>query len=509
MRLALVNASIPGVEGDSVIISGGVIEAVGYESSLTGLITGSRRVDLSGRSVILALHDSHTHVPNGGREALDLRGVRSLEALKARVRSAAGRRQGWLFGRGWDENLFKVKEPPTRWDIDEVVPNSPAILVRVCGHVALLNTPALKLFLERFGDAGRKYLVEEGGEATGLVIEEGVSLAMKLLPPPSREEALKVIRTYLRSYLRFGVTYVNVMSVGLRQLELLREALREVPQVKVAAYLTPEAALKFSGGFEGVRVCGVKVFADGSFGGRTAYLSEPYVGGGVGEDLLQGEVFVRYVGLARRLGGQLAVHAIGDAAIRKVLELSLKHGLRGNRLRVEHASLTPPDVLELLKEVSPHVVIQPHFLVSDWWLPEVLSEGRVRWAYAFRSMVEGGLRLYGSSDHPVEPLNPYLSISAAVTRGMLQRHTYMEAVGKGEAFEMYFRDPCFGPTELLPGRDASLSVLNESVDKVSGYDLSSLTPVAVVAGGDVVLADLNDEVGKRLADVRKPSLSNR
>ncbi|MCD6324218.1 MAG: amidohydrolase, partial [Desulfurococcales archaeon] len=430
MRLALVNASLFGVDGDTVVISGSNVEVVGYESSLTSALVGARRVDLCGRTLLPGLHDSHTHIPNGGRDAVDLSGITSVESLRERIRTAASGKDGWLVGRGWDENSFKDRKPPTRWDIDEVTSGRPTILIRVCGHVALLNTAALKRFLEEYGEEGRRYLVMEGDKPTGLVVEDGVSLALRLAPPPTREEAQRVIQRYLRSYLRFGVTYLNVMSVGLKQLEWLEEALRRFPYVRVATYVTPEAASALTDWEGRVKVCGVKDFADGSFGGRTAFLREPYVSGGVGIDLLSEEAMRRYAQLAGRRGWQVAIHAIGDAAILKVLDLSVKVGLPGNMLRIEHASLTPPDIVERLREVSPHVVVQPHFLVSDWWLPEVLGEDRVRWVYAFNSMVKEGLKLYGSSDHPVEPLNPFLSVSAAVTRGMLQKHTHSEALSK-------------------------------------------------------------------------------
>ena len=156
-----------------------------------------------------------------------------------------------------------------------------------------------------------------------------------------------------------------------------------------------------------------------------------------------------------------------------------------------------PDVMKELSSYGPHIVVQPHFLVSDWWLTNALPKHLLRWVYPFRTMVENGLILYGSSDYPVEPLNPYLGISAAVTRGLLRCVNGEEELGIDEAVRMYLRDPCFGDSLIREGSNASFLVLGESIESINPYDISALKPQAVFLNGRFI------EVGEDLLNQLK------
>ncbi len=491
LRAVLVNGSIYGADADSVIIDNQVIAKLGYESSLTHYVMseGLRTIDLEGSSVIPPLHDSHTHIPLMGPYMLDVRNVRSVEELKERVSKQAKKGKAFIYGRGWDNTTFKEGSYPTRWDIDSVTQKIPVVLVRVCGHVALINTKALKLLHNRFGDKINEFLAEEDGKPTGIIVEEGVEMARSLIPKPSLEEIRDYIVNYVMEYVKLGVTYLNIMSVDEYLLRALNTSGIE-DLVNIGTYLAPESASALTSkdrGLRRVRICGVKSFADGSFGGRTAYVRRGYKDGGHGKLLLRSEEeFRQLMLLSQGLGGQLAIHAIGDGAVEAVVNYALKAGIDGNKLRIEHSSLTPPDILNRLSLLKPHVVVQPHFLVSDWWLNKALEPEDLRWVYSFKSIIARGLNLYGSSDYPVEPKNPYLGISSAVSRGMLQAYTYEESIPKDLALKIYMSDPCFGVSEIKEGGKAELIVLDKDITSLHGYDISAVKPKLVISSGSVI-----------------------
>ncbi len=490
MRAILVNGSIFGFEGDSLIVSEGIIVKVGYESSLTDyfMSEGLRKIDLEGSSIIPSLHDSHTHVPLMGPNTLDLRGIRSIDELKEKVRRWVLRNKAFIYGRGWDHTIFKEHRYPTRWDIDPFTGDIPAVLVRVCGHVALLNTKAVRLLHDRFGNRINEYLIKEDGRPSGIVIEEGVDLARTLIPKPTLEEIRKYIINYVMEYISLGVTHLNIMSVSKQLMDALSSSgVQDL--INIGVYLTPETASEFvsSGRInKGIRLCGVKGFADGSFGGRTAHLRKGYRDGGKGKLLLSEASFKQLYSLSHKLGGQLAIHAIGDGAIEAVLNYALRAGIPRKKLRIEHASLTPPDIIDKLSLLKPHVVVQPHFLVSDWWLSTALKPSDLRWVYSFKSLMNAGLNLYASSDFPVEPRNPYLGVSSAVSRGMLQAYTYEETLSTENAFQAYFGDPCFGSSIIKEGVEANLVVLDENINSLHGYDVAAIKPKLVLSAGNVI-----------------------
>ncbi len=486
MRLAIVNANVWENDVDTVIIKNGKIVAVGYESALTKELAGCQVIDAEGNSLLPGLHDSHSHVFPLRSNYLDLRGVKSISELQELLRKAVNKGAIFLFGRGWDHEAFKEKRLPTRWDIDDITGSVPVVLVRICGHIALINSAMMKL-LESRGliKLIDPYLLKDNGLPTGLVIEDGINHVLSALPKPSASEIKENIIKLLRSYLSVGVTHVNFMSVSKELARAIDDALNSV-NVNVGIYYEPCVISQQVPKLKHAAFCGVKDFADGSFGCRTAFLSEPYVGSNDrGKLLLTKAKFLTLAKWAGETGKQVAIHAIGDAAIEKVIEYANEAKIPPQMLRIEHASLSPPEILDKLSELRPHIVVQPHFLVSDEWLEEVIGEERVRWVYPFKSMIDSSLTLYGSSDYPVEPLNPFLSMSAATSRGLLQKHTYGQSLTKQEAINIYLHDPCLGSSSIREGSDANMVLLDTDLRKISGYDLASVRPKLVIVSGKI------------------------
>jgi predicted amidohydrolase YtcJ len=190
---------------------------------------------------------------------------------------------------------------------------------------------------------------------------------------------------------------------------------------------------------------------------------------------MRAEEIAELARVASSQGLELAVHAIGDRAVEEVLRAAeMLHGW----IRVEHASLTPPDLLELFSQLRPAVAVQPHFILSDTWIVERLGE-RARWVYAFKSLARTGSTLMGSSDSPVEPLNPWLGVYAAVHRGEpeglpVAGYTGGEKLSLREAVGLYAQ-PASRPEDIV--------VLNITKEPVSRDEFASVRAERVFLKG--------------------------
>jgi len=479
------------VEGDTILIDPPRIVRIGYESSLWHELGGVKRVSVDGGYLIPGLHDSHTHLAFSLAVSADLRYVRDVNELVAVMRRHVERvrRLGYPYvvGRGWDHEIFPSRSIPTVEDMDRVSTEYPVIAVRVCGHLAVLNT----VMLEKIREWGldRKYpqyVVREDGRPTGVIVEELLWEVIGRLPPPPRSLLIDHTVRYLREYASYGVTHLNIVSVEERHVPVLEDALTKVSLV-VGLYPHARAYQSVKSGVKKAVVCGIKMYADGSLGAETAYLKKPFLSGRNGDMLIdRGDISSAIELMGGR--GQLAIHAIGDAAIHHVIRLVKELGVKPQMVRIEHASLTPPEVLEEIASYRPHVVVQPHFMISDWWADKKLGKERARYLYAFRSL-SAVTRVYGSSDYPVEPKNPMLGIYSAVLRPGIGSLSPNEALSTDEAFAIYSRDPCMGETVLKEGAKADIAILSSNPRKMSPHDIPSIRSLATFVGGLPVYVD--------------------
>jgi len=261
----------------------------------------------------------------------------------------------------------------------------------------------------------------------------------------------------------------------------------------VRAYLDPGIPELKPESWGALEVVGLKVFADGSFGARTAALREPYSDdpGNSGVLLADRNALLRSLEAAGRAGLQLAVHAIGDRALEEVVAAAKASGAH---LRVEHASLAPPDLLSELAELGLWVSAQPRFVISDWWIVSRLGRERARWAYPFRSFLERGIGLSFSSDAPVEPCNPFEGVYAAVTRGSLEGLEIAELTA-GEALSWEEALRCYTETaprllgeqlgRLSPGYRADFVVVDRDPLSVPVAELRRIRVLATYVNGEL------------------------
>ncbi len=419
----------------SVLIRGSTIAALSEDRSQSAP-AGALKIDAGGATVLPGLIDSHCHLLELGSlsRVLDLRGISNITSIRLRLfaRTQKAARGEWIIGRGWSQEALSERRFPTRWDIDDLTRDNPTVLLRSCGHVGLLNTRGLTdLGIEESvaDPPGGAYSRNAEGALDGLVKEAALDEVVSRLPQKSLGTIEDDILMGEYEAARNGITTVHCFLsqhfVG--ELEAF-EALRRAGRLSLRHRLyAPAAALKYLGksrilerlSDEIIRINGVKLFADGTLGARTASLIRPYSDDPTNRGILRysNETMRRLMSEIDALGLQVATHAIGDRAIAQTLDVVSDAGLKmsDRRPRVEHASLAPPDLLKRMRELGVGVAVQPHFVASDTWAEERLGRERMADLYPFRSMLTNGLVVSGGSDAPTEPISPLMGFWAATT----------------------------------------------------------------------------------------------
>ncbi len=398
--------------------------------------TNTEMLDLPGRLVTPGLVDAHCHFLNLGRsfQMVNLRNAGSLAEVRERIQKAAvSRRPGeWVIGRSWNHHQWAEQREPTREDLDDIIPDNPAMMVRACGHSIWVNTAAL----ERAGvtrqtpnpAGGQIDKDPDSGEPTGL-LREARDIIEAHIPPITLEARKQMVLAAQEDALRNGLTGVHTCE-SLREWEAFA-ALEAEGKLKIRVYhLLPPDDLEeavgrgITAGFGSERLWfkHVKLFADGSLGSGTALMHAPYSDdpSECGIACLEKEILEEKIKLAYSHGCDVAIHTIGDLAVTNALEsiaAARKQFPGDHRDRLEHVQIYRPRDLSLFHDLEVVASVQPVFIPTDWkpadkrWGPE-----RCRNAYAWKSMLQNGLRVQFGSDAPVESINPLYGIQAAVTR---------------------------------------------------------------------------------------------
>ena len=435
----------------AIVVRDGRIVFVGSDSEAEAFAgAGAERTDLHGQCVVPGFCDAHLHVFWWGSLLLkqaDLTGADSLDTVLARLSAVAEGTDGWILGRGFDQDKLVEARFPTRTDLDRVSPVRPLLITRVCGHAAVANSAALALMTSEeraLGDA-----------ETGLYTETAIAAIRKYVPPMTNDESDNAVSVALALALSRGFTSVGTLLDTPEQMGAYLRLKRasQLPRIRVTAHPPHRAAVGslaengIATGFgdDFLRYGGAKLFSDGSLGARTALLAAPYSDDpahpdNVGIRIYDPEELKRMTLDAQNKGWQLVIHAIGDQAVRETLdaiEYALDHSEHDNtyhRHRVEHASILPPDLLKRMARRKIIGVLQPQFVTSDTWTGERVGAERGAGAYPFRRMLDAGIPLALSSDCPVETADPFLCLAAAVFRHSWSPH---ECLTMHEALRLY------------------------------------------------------------------------
>ncbi len=416
----------PGVSGDAIWWEAGRIRAVGPAATLARQTPrGTPVIELPDALVTPGFVDAHTHFATWalGRRRVHLAGARTrAEALR---RAAAGVPVGgWVLGQGWDANVWE--EAPDRWSLD-AIHAGPVCLDSLDLHAAWLNSAALSAagITRKTPDPfGGRIIRDALGEPTGLLLDRAVELVLPVLPAPPDDVLLAALVEGQAEAHRLGITGIHdveteqVLGV-FRHLEAqgaLRLRVLFHPPVAVLHRLVADG-VRSGQGSDWLTIGGVKLFLDGSLGKQTAWMLEPYERSrDRGMPITTLEEAGQAVRLATGFGIAATVHAIGDAAVRRALDLLAGAPAAAIPHRIEHFQCVHPADLSRAARSGIVVSMQPAHLLTDIPLVDRYWGARGEGAYCFQSILAAGTTLAFGSDVPVASIDPREGIYAAVAR---------------------------------------------------------------------------------------------
>ncbi len=460
-------------------------------------------VDLKGRAVIPGLVDHHLHFTSYalGLARVQLEGARTVDEAAARVavRVLSAKPGEWILGLGWNHLEWTRPEFPTKEPLDRVAPQNPVALDRKDEHSIWLNSAALRLAhitRETPDPPGGTIERDAAGEPTGLLREMAMSMVIDAIGSANQVTEAELAAAIRNAHQAGLVGIHNVEgAASLRAFQALSARSKltlRVTHMIPAENLAHAAALGVKTGFGSgrLRLGGVKIFADGSLGSQTAHMLEPFQGqpGNVGVAVTPPDEIERIARAAAQAGIAVVTHAIGDRAIRDVLDVYAKLRREGHEtvLRIEHAQHLHPDDLGRFRELNVTASMQPIHATSDCMAADALLGARARYAYAFKSLLRSGATLIFGSDCPVETLDPLAGIHAAVTRqrpdGYPSGGWYPEErLTVAEAVRAYTQP-------LSVGSRADCVVLSRDLFEIPPEEIKSAKVDYTIVGGQVVYA---------------------
>lgn len=425
---------------EAFAVRGDRIVGTGTSSYIESKFKSEKIVDLNQRTVFPGFIDSHGHFFSLGlaRMTVDLLGSNSEKeaAERVRVRVERSRSGQWIRGRGWDQNEWQNRQFPTHASLDKVAPSNPVYLIRVDGHAIWVNRTALQDAgidrSTRDPDGGR-IVRDTHGDPTGVFMDNAVQLVQSHLPSMSDSESVEAMHLAAEECIKDGLTTIHDMGIDTVELALYKK-LVESGELPVRIYAAVGGVGELWNQFlkdgpliglgeNHLTVRALKMYMDGALGSRGAALVEPYSDdpGNRGLTVSTEETIRTATVQALKHGFQVCTHAIGDRANDIVLRMYASAlnevPVKDSRLRIEHAQVLEPADIPKFKEYGIIPSMQPTHATSDmYWAQARLGPIRIRFAYAWRSLLETGVIIPGGSDFPVENPNPIWGIYAAVTR---------------------------------------------------------------------------------------------
>jgi predicted amidohydrolase YtcJ len=417
---------------EAFAVKDGKIIELGTNADIEKVYDAPEKIDAGGKSVYPGFIDAHAHFYGYGEslQSADLTGTKSWEEVCSRLAEFAKTHgDGWLIGRGWDQNDWTNKAFPDKSALDKLFPNQPVLLTRIDGHAAIANQKALDAAgLKSTYELTGGDIVEKNGKLTGLLVDNAVDLVSNKIPPANAAQQEKILLDAQAKCFAAGLTTIDDCGVDAQLVDFI-EQLHTSKKLKMRLYLMlsdKEANYDylFKRGpvkTDRLNVRSFKVYADGALGSRGACLLHPYsdMPGKTGFLLSKPEHFREVAKKIARNKFQMCTHAIGDSANRTVLKIynEVLGGTNDARWRIEHAQVVAPEDFALFGKANIIPSVQPTHATSDmYWAADRLGKDRVKGAYAYKQLLKENGWLPLGTDFPVENINPLFTFYAATAR---------------------------------------------------------------------------------------------
>ena len=429
-RIYTVNEGFEVVE--AMAIKDGKILALGKSEEIKAQYPAKEMLDGKGKAIYPGFIDAHAHF-FGYAQSLNnanLTEAKSWEEVLARLREFARTHpEGWLTGRGWDQNDWPEKQFPTKEKLDELFPDRPVLLTRIDGHAAIANQKALEAAgITKAYELTGGEIVEKGGKITGLLIDNAVDLVNSKVPALTDAQMKTLLLQAQENCFTVGLTTIDDCGLDYEAVEGI-EQLQKNSDLKMRFYvmlsdseknydyLIKRGAIKT----DRLNVRSFKVYGDGALGSRGACLLHPYSDMPNKKGFLLSDL-AHFEKVAKKINEhnfQMCTHAIGDSANRAILKIynQVLGPNNDKRWRIEHAQVVAPEDFELFGKAKIVPSVQPTHATSDmYWAQDRLGKDRIKGAYAYKQLLQQNGWLPLGTDFPVEQINPMLTFYAATVR---------------------------------------------------------------------------------------------
>ncbi len=516
-----------GKRAEALAILGDRILAVGARGEIMKLKGPETKiVDLEGRFVMPGFNDAHMHLASAGLEKMtvNLVGVKTLDEFRDRIHARVEKAEPgeWIVGGGWDETLWPVAVPPTRWDVDEVSGDHPVFLTRVDGHIAVANTRALQLasitVASRDPETG-KIDRDDTGTPNGILRETAQEAVRAVIPKPTHEKRRQAIELALADLASHGITSAQDNSQW-EDFQIYEELEHDGKlTARISEWLPFDDSIEelnkkrdsHPASDNMLHTGMLKGFMDGSLGSKTAALLEPYSDDPKNSGLPQYEpARLNAMTKERVLAGyQVGFHAIGDKGVQMALDafaeaekaakeakVKAADGGTDYRLRIEHAQVTTPQQILRFKDLKVIASMQPNHLLTDMnWAESRLGPKRAEHSYAWAEFLRHGVVLAFGTDYPVEPVTPFRGIYSALTRTSEDgKKSYYpgQKLNIEQAIAAYTTGAAFAEFaekqkgKLQPGMLADFVVLDQDITSAPPPKILATKVLRTVVGGKTV-----------------------
>ncbi|CAN5670689.1 amidohydrolase [soil metagenome] len=504
-----------------VAIHNGKVAEVGTDRDvLAWKATGTQVIDLAGRTVAPGLNDAHCHPMMVGFSLMQVNAAtppnKTIADLATRIKERVRETPAgdWVTGRGYDQARLEDQRHPDRHDLDPVSPDNPVIVVRACGHIAGVNSKALQLAgIDRNTPDPEGGIIDrdEYGEPTGVLRESAQTMVRKVMPPPTLDQAKAALIAAGQDFLSKGVT--SWAEAGVRDdthmrayVELANDGtlpVRSYLMMMIDETLDNLISLGITTGFgdEWLRIGPAKLFLDGSIGGRTARMSQPYEGetDNVGLWMQDPQEFKDKFKKAHMAGFQCCAHAIGDAAISLLLD-SYEEALEAqprpdHRHRIEHCSIVDMDIIQRIKQLGVIPIPGTSFLHAfNKAYIQNLGWERIRYAYGMNTFYEHGIVAAASTDAPVVGTSASIGLQTMMTRLSEEGEPMWpeESISLEEAVRAYTYNGADASCEenikgrLAPGMLGDAVVFETDISAVNATEVGKVQADLTVTDGHIV-----------------------
>ena len=507
----------------AVAARGEEIIAVGSNEEINRFVGANTRIVEARNSMLVpGFIDAHVHFLDGGSTiaSVQLRDAQSPDEFTQRVADFASSlpENEWITGGTWDHTNWGGELPQRAW-IDAATPDNPVWVVRLDGHMGVANSLALKMAgvdAETPDVGGGEIVRDADGRPTGVLKDNAMGLVLNAIPQPTDRQLDDYLHAAMHYVASNGVTSVHdmfdVTFDSWRSLDVFRRAEadgRLITRIYSVMALPDWQRLvddiaEHGRGSEWLRTGGVKGLFDGSLGSHTAAFLEPYsdTPHASGFLLYTLKEFRDWISDADAAGLQLNVHAIGDKAIRDLLDIyfdvAKENGPKDRRFRLEHAQHIHPEDVQRFALQDVIASMQPYHAIDDGrWAADVIGAQRAQTTYAFKSLIDSGAHVAFGSDWYVAPATPLEGIYAAVTRRTLDDANPdgwipQEKITVEQALRAYTVEGAYASFEenrkgaLKPGMLADMVLIDRNLTEIPPEEIRDAQVVVTIVGGRVV-----------------------